>query len=283
MAQFTNQAQLTYRDVVTNSNVAIGETLEVLSISKIALVDTYSQGDDVTYIISLINSSATDLVGITLTDDLGAYDFGTGTLVPLSYIDGSLRYYTNGILQPTPLIDTTSNLTISNITVPANGTAMLIYEVNANGFAPLYEGAIITNTATASGAGITPISASEDITTTTAPRLSITKSISPVPVAENGLVTYTFLIQNTGNAPVIATDNSFVTDLFNPILSDLSVTFNGEAWTEGTEYNYNETTGLFETVPSYITVSGATYTQDPVTGVWSITPGISTLTVTGRI
>jgi hypothetical protein len=40
MAQFTNQAQLTYRDVVTNSNVAIGETLEVLSVSKIALVDT---------------------------------------------------------------------------------------------------------------------------------------------------------------------------------------------------------------------------------------------------
>lgn len=283
MAQFTNQAQLTYRDVVTNSNVAIGETLEVLSINKIALVDTYSQGDDVTYVVSLINSSATDLVGITLTDNLGAYDFGTGTLVPLSYIDGSLRYYTNGLLQPTPLVDATSSLTISNITVPANGNAMLIYEATANSFAPLDEGAIITNIATASGAGITPISASEDITIASAPNLSITKSISPIPVAENGFVTYTFLIQNTGNTPVIATDNSFVTDLFNPILSDLTVTFNGDAWAEGTEYNYNETTGLFETIPSNIVVPSATYTQDPVTGAWSITPGTSTLVVTGRI
>ncbi len=283
MAQFTNQAQLTYRDVVTNSNVAVGETLEVLSISKTALVDTYTQGDSVTYIISLINSGATDLNGITLTDDLGAYEFGTGTLVPLSYIDGSLRYYTNGVLQQSPLVTATNGLTISGVTVPANGTAMLIYETNVNNFAPLPADSTIINTVTASGAGLTPISASEEITATSTPRLSITKSISPVPVAENGFVTYTFLIQNTGNTPVVATDNSFVTDLFNPILSDLTVTFNGETWNEGDEYNYNETTGLFETVPSSITVPSATYVQDPTSGVWSITPGVSTLVVTGRI
>lgn len=283
MAQFTNQAQLTYRDTVTNSNVAVGETLEVLSISKTALVDTYTQGDSVTYIISLINSGVTDLGGITLTDNLGAYEFGTITLVPLSYIEGSLRYYTNGVLQPSLTVDTENGLTISDVTVPANGTAMLIYETNVNGFAPLPADSTIINTVTASGAGLTPISASEVITSVSAPRLSITKSISPVPVAENGFVTYTFLIQNTGNTPVVATDNSFVTDLFNPILSDLTVTFNGEEWTEGNEYNYNQATGLFETVPSGITVPSATYSQDPVSGVWSITPGVSTLVVTGRI
>ncbi|MBQ4585843.1 MAG: hypothetical protein IJA82_06510 [Clostridia bacterium] len=283
MAQFTNQAQLTYRDVVTNSNVAVGETLEVLSISKTALVDTYTQGDSVTYIISLINSSGTDLNGITITDNLGAYEFGGGTLVPLTYIDGSLRYYTNGVLQPELTTDTTDGLTISGVTIPANGNAILVYETNVNGFAPLVADSTITNTAVASGNGIAPISASETITAVSTPRLTITKSISPVPVAENGIVTYTFLIQNTGNVPVVATDNSFVTDLFNPILSDLSVSFNGQGWTEGTEYNYNEVTGLFETVPSNITVPSATYTQDPTTGVWSVTPGASTLVVSGRL
>lgn len=283
MAQFTNQAQLTYRDVVTNSNVAVGETLEVLSISKTALVDTYTQGDSVTYIISLINSSGTDLNGITITDNLGAYEFGEGTLVPLTYIDGSLRYYTNGVLQPELTTDTTDGLTISGVTIPANGNAILVYETNVNGFAPLVADSTIINTAVASGSGIAPISASETITAVSTPRLTITKSISPVPVAENGIVTYTFLIQNTGNVPVVATDNSFVTDLFNPILSDLSVSFNGQGWTEGTEYNYNEVTGLFETVPSNITVPSATYTQDPTTGVWSVTPGASTLVVSGRL
>ena len=54
-------------------------------------------------------------------------------------------------------------------------------------------------------------------------------------------------------------------------------------WTEGVEYNYNEATGLFSTVPTHITVPAATYTQDPVTGAYSITPGIATLVVTGTI
>lgn len=37
MAQFTNQAQLRYGNSVTNSNIAVGEILEVLSISKTAV------------------------------------------------------------------------------------------------------------------------------------------------------------------------------------------------------------------------------------------------------
>lgn len=43
MAQFTNQAQLRYGNSVTNSNIAVGEILEVLSISKTAVKNTYIQ------------------------------------------------------------------------------------------------------------------------------------------------------------------------------------------------------------------------------------------------
>ena len=167
--------------------------------------------------------------------------------------------------------------------MPANGNATLVYEVSLNEFAPLSVGSTITNTATASGSGITPISSSEIINVSNEADVTITKSISPVPVSDNGTVTYTFVIQNSGNTDVIATDNAFITDLFDPILTGVNATFNGTLWTEGTQYNYNETTGLFESVAGSITVPAATYTQDPVSGVWSVTPGTSTLVVTGII
>ena len=109
MASFTNQAQLTYRDTVTSSNVAVGEILEVLSISKTAVSDIYGNDDTVTYIVSIVNTGATNITGLTLTDDLGAYTFGTGTLVPLVYTDGTLKYYTNGTLQPTPTVTSENN------------------------------------------------------------------------------------------------------------------------------------------------------------------------------
>ena len=63
----------------------------------------------------------------------------------------------------------------------------------------------------------------------------------------------------------------------------MTVTFNGAVWTEGVQYNYNEATGLFTTVPGQILVPAATYVQNPVTGVYTATPGIATLIVTGTI
>ena len=79
------------------------------------------------------------------------------------------------------------------------------------------------------------------------PLLGITKSISPVPVTENGSLTYTFLIQNEGNVPANEATAVIVTDTFNPILSNLTVTFNGSTWTEGEDYTYDKTTGTFAT------------------------------------
>ena len=41
--------------------------------------------------------------------------------------------------------------------------------------------------------------------------------------------------------------------------------------------------GVFETLPGNITVPAAVYTQDPESGLWTVTPGISVITVTGNI
>ena len=284
MAQFTNQAQLSYNNAVINSNVAVGEVLEVLSADKTAVTNTYTPGGDVTYVISAVNSGVTPVSGITVSDNLGAYTFGGTTLYPLTYKDGSVRLYINGVLQAAPTVVAGPPLVFSGITLPANSNMVLVYEANVTAFAPLGEGDSIVNTATVTGNGIaTPLTVSETVTPVTEPMLSITKSISPVPVAENGVVTYTFVIRNSGNAPADAAANVTLTDTFLPILSNLTVLLDGVALAEGTDYTYAITEGDFATVPGVITVPAATYAQDPVTGIWSVTPGTTTLTVSGTI
>ncbi len=283
MAQFTNQAQLTYNNSVTNSNVAVGELLEVLSATKTAVRNVYGQGDSVTYIVSIVNSGTVPFTGVTVTDNLGEYPFNGDTRVPLTYVADTVRYYNNGVLQAAPTVAAGPPLTISNLTVPAGGNATVIYEAETNQFAPLGTDGSIVNQVTVSGAGVTAITATETVTALQEPQLTITKSVSPVPVTENGVLTYTFLIQNTGNTPADAGDLAAVTDTFDPLLSGLSVSFNGASWTEGTNYNYNAITGLFSTVAGQITVPAASYTQDATTGNWIVTPGVSTLVVSGTV
>ena len=284
MAQFTNQAQLSYNNATINSNVAVGEVLEVLSANKTAVTTTYTPGGDVTYVISAVNAGATPVGGITVSDNLGAYTFGETTLYPLTYKDGSVRLYINGVLQAAPTVEAGPPLVVSDITLPANSNMVLIYEANVNAFAPLGETDSIVNTATVSGGGIsTPLVVTETVTPIAEPVLDIAKSISPVPVAENGVVTYTFIIRNSGNAPADASANVTLRDTFLPVLSDLTVLLNGAELAQGTGYTYAITEGEFATVPGVITVPAATYTQDPTTGVWSVIPGVTTLTVSGTI
>ena len=284
MAQFINQAQLSYNNTTVNSNVVVGEILEVVSATKTAIGDTYSSDGTVSYAISVINSGNTPITNLTITDDLGTYVSGANTLTPLSYVEDSVRLFINGVLQPTPTVVAGPPLTVSSITLPADSELVLVYNASVNQYAPLGVLDSIVNTATVTGNGIpTPITATETVTPVEEPQLNITKSLEPVPVAENGILTYRFVIENFGNLAAVATDNVALSDLFDPILSGISVTLDGVALAEGTGYTYNETTGQFNTVAGQITVPAATYTQDPTTGVWSVTPGVAVLVVSGTV
>lgn len=283
MAQFTNQAQIRYGNAVANSNIAVGEILEVLSASKTAVRSTYGQNDSVTYVVSIVNAGTVPVTGLTLSDNLGAYTFGTGSLTPLTYVEGTVKYYVNGTLQTAPAVTETPVFTITGITVPAGGNATIIYEAMVNQYAPLDAGSSITNNANISGGGITPITVDEIVRAQTAPLLTITKSISPVPVTENGTITYTFLIQNGGSADADAASGVTVSDNFDPVLTNLTATYNGTPLVAGTDYTYNETSGEFVTTAGGITVPAAAFTQDATTGIWAINPGVGTLVVTGTI
>ena len=284
MAIFSNQATLVYNGNTVESNIAYGEILDVLAATKTSVEGTYTPGQLVTYVVTLRNTSSSVLSDLTVTDDLGGYTFNGTTVYPLTYEAGSAALFVDGVPQSAPAVAPGPPLVVSGISIPAGSDAVLVYQARANDFADPAAGGTIINTITATGDGITtPITAMETVTAATAPQLTICKSITPSQVVDNDRVTYTFVIQNTGNEAVVATDNATITDVFDPILSALTVTFNGAVWTQGVQYNYNQTTGVFTTTPGQIVVPAATYTQDPVTGAYTATPGTATLIVTGTI
>lgn len=283
MATFYNQATLNYNNTTTTSNITTGEIVDSLTATKTALVPTYTSGDNVTYVISIVNSGTTDYTGLTVTDNLGAYTYNTSTVYPLTYTPDSIRYYINGALQATPTIGATRPLTLTGISVPAGGNTTIVYETTANTFAPPAAASTITNTVTITGTGLTePVTATETVTVLAAPMLNISKSLSPTTINGNGQITYTFIIQNMGNTAAAATDNATIIDTFTPALSNITVTYNGDTMPVTTFYTYDETTGLFQTVPGQITVPAATFTQSTA-GEYTVTPGIATVTVTGTI
>ena len=284
MAAFTNQATLTYSGSSTNSNTVTGEVVQVLSADKNSLISEYIANDLLTYVISIVNSGTTDFTNLTVTDDLGAYTYGTITLVPMTYDAGSISFYLNGVLQTTPTVVSGPPLAISGIDVPAGSDALLIYRAALNSYAPLSVGDTIENTATITGSGVSQaITVTESGVASSAPYLSITKTLSPQSVVENGQITYTFVIENTGNTEADATDLVTLTDTFDPVLNGIAVTLNGATWAQPGNYTYDGTSGEFATVAGQITVPAATYTQDTTSGEWIITPGVTTLTVTGTV
>lgn len=286
MATFSNQATLSYQDNVINSNIVTGELLEVLSVTKTAVRESYGTNDDITYVVSIVNSGTAPFSGLTVTDDLGAYQFvataGETTLVPLEYVEGSVRYYINGVLQGAPVVTAGESLVIGGISVPAGGNAIVVYEARTNAFAPPADGSVV-NTVSVSGGGLSEaITAQETVTPEEGLNLSITKAISPSVVSENGQLTYTFVIQNTGNTASVAEDNIIVSDTFSPVLDPITVTLDGNVLS-AEDYNYVITSGEFSTAAGVISVPAATYAQNAETGVWEITPGVAVLEVTGTV
>ncbi len=284
MAAFYNQATLSYGGNISLSNITTGEIIDVYSMTKNAIPQSYTSGSAVTFVLSILNTGATSLSNLTVTDNLGSYSVDSRNVTPLDYTEGSIRYYINGILQNSPTISSTDPLTITGINLPAGGNAMLIYETIANRFAPPGTTGTITNRATVTGTGLnTALEASAVIPANAAPVLSINKSLSPLTVAENGQITYTFVIENTGSVAADSSYNVSISDVFNPILNSITVTLNGTPLSLTTGYTYDTDTGNFATVEGQITVPAATYSQDTDTGVWNVTPGVSTLVVTGTL
>lgn len=276
---------MTYNNTRTLSNTTTGFLSESLTADKNSLQQSYSAGERITYVVSLINSGQTDYEDLTVTDDLGAFTpvGGTTPVYPLTYDDGSAALYVDGAQQTPPVPQTTEPLVFTGISVPAGGNAVLIYSAQANGSAPLVSGSSVTNTAEVSGASLgEPLTASVTLNVSEAPYLTIEKTLSPLTVSPGQSISYTFVISNYGNTEADATADVTITDTFSPVLTGLTATFNGAAWAVTTDYTYSEATGEFASVPGVITVPAATYVTEP-DGTVTTTPGTATLVIEGTV
>lgn len=286
--RITNQATLTYQYAGTTaqaaSNVATALLQEALGAAKTALDNAYRRGDELTYVLSATNSSQNALNNITLSDDLGAYTpaGGTGPVYPLDY-SGPAQLYINGVLSGaiTPA-STTDGVTFGIASLAAGATATVLYKARVNSNAALGTGSTIVNTLTAAADGISePSTAQHTITVEAHADVSIIKDMSPSTFTDGSSVTYTFTLYNHGNT---AATNVVLTDTFNPAPSNLTITINGAA-VPAADYTY--TAGVL-TLPAAsaaatLSVPAATFAQSQTTGAVSITPGITTVTVTGTI
>lgn len=282
MAVFTNRATLSYSGRSTVSNTVVGSITEALTVTKTAVPQGYKRGDRLTYVITLTNSSSTALDALTLSDNLGATGEGADINYPLSYVGGSVLYYINGVAQASPTVTAGPPLSISGISVPASGNAVIAYASTVTEYADPTVTGSIENTVTVTGGDISAVTAAETVSALNEPELMITKSLSPTEVVENGRITYTFNIQNYGNTEAGEAAAVIVTDSFNPALKNISVAYNGTPWSETDDYTYRETTGVFSTVAGQITVPAASFTK-AAGGEWESVPGTAVLSVSGTV
>ncbi len=289
---FTNQAQLSYNNKKVNSNKTEGQIVSKLAASKCAVVPTYTGcGDKVTYLITITNEGCNAYSNVAITDNRGLYaPTDTLELYPLDYIADSVIYCCNGVQQMTaPTVNETATaLEFTGVSLPAQSTVSILYETTVNSTAPLNAGATITNCAVISGNGFDDIETQAVISIVQTQELTIAKSMTPENVSDNEELTYTFLIQNMGNAPLLPTDGADFSDTFTPKLTDLSVTFCDHSvgtdvtWVKGTNYTYDESSGAFATMQDQLAVPAATFVQG-ADGCWEITPGVSEIVICGTI
>lgn len=285
MNTFTNQATLNLNGTVITSNKVRGFVLDKVTVSKAVVKNTYQKvGDSIVYTIGINNKTNTDITNVIFKDNLGEYVYTTDIkVVPLTYSDGTLKFFENGILQPKrePTIADDGTIVLDDITVPANGNVVISYETIVNSYAQLNAGGYIKNKAEFTGTNDVEAEAEAIIYAEVSPDLRIQKELYPTILDDSEeQVTYRFVIENYGNMEVTPFSGLILSDTFNPALKIEQVTIGDRTATEDVDYTYED--GEFNTIAGKIVVGKASYQRD-ATGKVTVTPARTYVAISGKL
>lgn len=288
--QISNTASLTFeygsQIGYASSNTAITTLRETISISKTSLGSSYYIDDSIFYTITVSNNSCCEISNVKITDDLGSYipdgSISTPYFTPLTYT-GPANLYIGGTfyseIEPKVYTD---RIVFIIPSIPAKSNALITYKVTINNRALLAQNSEITNTATLTLNDISdPITASNTLTVAETAQVKIIKHMCPDPITRGEIITYSFSLYNYGNTEAV---NVVFSDTFNPAPANINVAVNSEN-IYSSDYSYINGT---LTIPAYssaftLSIPAAQFSQNPVTGIVSIIPGVTVITVTGQI
>ena len=265
----------------TVSNIAQIDLASSVTFDKRTVGSTYSEGDLVTYIMTVSNTSSNPLNTVSITDDLGTFTSQTGEITPLTFVGPAILLVDGQDVSANLTTDSTqtSQVVFSIPALAAGATANIIYTARVNEFAPLELDSTIVNNATlTTDSDCADGNASATVTVAPEADVSIFKQMSPNPVVCGDTVTYTIRLYNYGN---IDAENVQLIDVFDPIPTNITVSRNG-VLLDATAYLYENGT---LTVPPTATdtIPAASFTRDATTGEVVVTPGTVEYVITGVI
>ena len=188
---------------------------------------------------------------------------------------GLAHLYTDGVYTSDiePTVSTQKDkITFTIASVSPMSAILIVYKVKTNEYASLVANTDkITNKATAVADTISlPVEAVVEIEAEGYALVEIEKTMSPNPVVDGSILTYTFVIKNYGN---MEARNVVIRDAFEDgnVTENFSVTIDGTAFTD---YNYTAGVLLIPglTASYNFTIPAADMITDDSTGETVVTP-----------
>lgn len=285
--QIFNTASLTFefgsQTGLAFSNTATANLLENLSIIVKTLGSNYFWKSIITYIVSVKNNSNAETKNIKISDNLASYFSDKNRFfTPLNYVCPSYLYI-NGIFisELEPEI-TDQDIVFRINSIPANSNLTLIYSSVVNQYAPISQNSTLTNIISlTSDSSETPLTYQTTLRPSEKADVRIIKNMYPNNIALGEEITYDFFLYNYGNTDA---SNITLTDTFSPAPTINNITVNSQE-INFSDYSYSN--GIL-TMPAYnstldLKIPSAKFIQNSETGIITADPGITKVTVKGKI
>lgn len=278
-----NSANISYRHGgITDgalSNIATTSLAENVSLNgvKTSNNSSWRPSENITYNISVSNDGTDPLYGVSIQDDLGG-----GTVRPLTYIAGSARMLRNDVLSGILPTNTSPLTFVIPDTLEPGEVVFITYvaKVRADVESSLTE---ITNEATIVGHETSTTGTTVTVVpspTLTLPKaeyadVRITKSVDKDSIVVGDTLTYTFLLENSGNIEatnVVITDNlpdNFTINQISSVTNGVSTIF------DTTDYSLDDQNKLILPTSVTKTISVPASTE--------LGYGTTTVTIVGTI